>query len=151
MKILVVGSGGREHAMVWALARGPRRPTIYAAPGNAGIETLATCVPIKADDVAGLKTFAQSEKIDLTVVGPEAPLALGIVDEFRQSRLKIFGPTKGAARIEASKAFSKEVMASARILTEEPFLEVFLWRMFKRLSSKAAGEGKTGGVASWLR
>jgi phosphoribosylamine--glycine ligase len=117
MKILVIGSGGREHAMVWALARSPRKPTIYAAPGNAGIESLATCVPIKADDVAGLKTFAQSEEIDLTVVGPEAPLALGIVDEFRQARLKIFGPTKGAARIEASKAFSKEVMASARILT----------------------------------
>jgi len=117
MKILVVGSGGREHAMVWALARSPRKPTLYSAPGNAGIESLATCMPIKADDIAGLKTFVQAEKIDLTVVGPEAPLALGIVDEFRKSKLKIFGPTKGAARIEASKAFSKEVMATARILT----------------------------------
>ncbi|MGH7182488.1 MAG: phosphoribosylamine--glycine ligase [Nitrospiraceae bacterium] len=117
MKILVVGSGGREHAMVWALARSPRKPALYSAPGNAGIESLATCMPIKADDIAGLKTFVQSEKIDLTVVGPEAPLALGIVDEFRKSKLKIFGPTKSAARIEASKVFSKEVMASARILT----------------------------------
>ena len=117
MKILVVGSGGREHAMVWKLAQSSRMPTLYCAPGNAGIESLATCVPVKADDIAGLKTFVQSEKIDLTVVGPEAPLALGIVDEFRKSKLKIFGPTKGAARIEASKVFSKEIMASAKILT----------------------------------
>jgi phosphoribosylamine--glycine ligase len=117
VKILVVGSGGREHAMVWKLAQSPRTPTLYCAPGNAGIESLAACVPVKADDLAGLKTFVQSEKIDLTVVGPEAPLALGIVDEFRKSELKIFGPTKGAARIEASKVFSKEIMASAKILT----------------------------------
>ncbi len=117
MKILVVGSGGREHTMVWKLAQSSRTPTLYCAPGNAGIESLATCVPVKADDIAGLKTFVQSEKIDLTVVGPEAPLALGIVDEFRKSELKIFGPTKGAARIEASKVFSKEIMASAKILT----------------------------------
>jgi phosphoribosylamine---glycine ligase len=117
VKILVVGSGGREHAMVWKLAQSSRTPILYCAPGNAGIESLAACVPIKADDLAGLKTFVQSEKIDLTVVGPEAPLALGIVDEFRKSELKIFGPTKGAARIEASKVFSKEIMASAKILT----------------------------------
>ncbi|TLY25685.1 MAG: phosphoribosylamine--glycine ligase, partial [Nitrospirae bacterium] len=117
MKILVVGSGGREHAMAWKLAQSSRIPTLYCAPGNAGIESLATCVPVKADDIAGLKAFVQSEKIDLTVVGPEAPLALGIVDEFRKSKLKIFGPTKGAARIEASKVFSKEIMASAKILT----------------------------------
>lgn len=117
MKILVIGSGGREHAMVWKFAQNSRNPTLYCAPGNAGIASLATCVPLKADDIAGLKAFVQSEKIDLTVVGPEAPLALGIVDEFRKSKLKIFGPTKGAARIEASKVFSKEVMASAKILT----------------------------------
>jgi len=103
--------------MVWALAQSPRKPTLYCAPGNAGIESLATCVPIKSDDIAGLKAFVQSEKIDLTVVGPEAPLALGIVDEFRKSKLKIFGPTKAAARIEASKVFSKEIMANAKILT----------------------------------
>ena len=103
--------------MVWKLAQSPRKPMLYCAPGNAGIESLATCVPIKADDVARLKAFVQSEKIDLTVVGPEAPLALGIVDEFRKSELKIFGPTKGAARIEASKVFSKEIMSRANILT----------------------------------
>ena len=103
--------------MVWKLAQSSRRPTLYCAPGNAGIESLATCVPVKADDIAGLKTFVQSEKIDLTVVGPEGPLSLGIVDEFRKSKLRIFGPTKGAARIESSKVFSKEIMASAKILT----------------------------------
>ena len=117
MKILVVGSGGREHAIVWKLAQSPRQPTLYCAPGNAGIESLAGCLPIKADDITGLKTFVQSEKIDLTVVGPEAPLALGMVDEFRKSKLKIFGPTKRAARIESSKVFSKEIMTRAKILT----------------------------------
>src|SRR5262249_38066541 len=103
--------------MVWTLAQSPRLPTLYCAPGNAGIESLATCVPIKAEDIVELKAFVQSEKIDLTVVGPEAPLALGIVDEFRKSKQKIFGPTKTAARIEASKIFSKEIMANAKILT----------------------------------
>lgn len=117
MKILVVGSGGREHAMVWKLAQSPRVPELYCAPGNAGIESMATCVEIKADDIAGLQDFVVKEKIDLTVVGPEAPLALGIVDEFRKAKLKIFGPTKAAARLEASKIFSKDVMAQAKIPT----------------------------------
>ena len=117
MKILVVGSGGREHAMTWKLAQSPRKPILYCAPGNAGLESLATCVPIKADDIAGLKAFAIEEQIDLTVVGPEVPLALGIVDEFRKAKLKIFGPSKNASRLEASKIFSKEVMAQAKIPT----------------------------------
>ena len=119
MKILVIGSGGREHAMVWKLAQSPRAPIIYCAPGNAGIASLATCVPIKADDLVGLKEFALREHIDLTVVGPEAPLAVGIVDEFRKARLRIFGPTKNAARLEASKIFSKEIMAQAKIRTAQ--------------------------------
>lgn len=117
MKIFVVGGGGREHAMVWKLAQSPRKPTLYCAPGNAGIESLATCVPIKADDIAGLREFAVRETIDLTVVGPEAPLALGIADEFRRAKLPIFGPTRNAARLEASKMFSKEVMARANVPT----------------------------------
>jgi len=117
MKILVVGSGGREHAMVWKLAQSPRNPLLYCAPGNAGISSLGTCVPIQADDLAGLKQFVLREQIDLTVVGPEVPLALGIVDEFRKAKLKIFGPTKNAARLEASKIFSKDVMAQAKIRT----------------------------------
>ena len=117
MKILVVGSGGREHTMVWKLALSPRKPQLFCAPGNAGIESLAACVPIKADDIAGLRDFVIREKIDLTLVGPEAPLALGIVDEFRKAKLRIFGPTRNAARLEASKIFSKEIMARAKIPT----------------------------------
>lgn len=119
MKILVVGGGGREHAIVWKLAQSPRKPTLYCAPGNAGISSLATCVPIKADDLHGLKQFVLQEQIDLTIIGPEVPLALGVVDEFRKSRLKIFGPTRNAARLEASKIFSKEVMAQAKIRTAQ--------------------------------
>lgn len=103
--------------MVWKIAQSPRKPQIFCAPGNAGIEGLATCVPIKADDIEGLKAFALKEQIDLTVVGPEAPLALGIADEFRKARLKIFGPTKAAARLESSKSFSKDIMAANRIPT----------------------------------
>jgi phosphoribosylamine--glycine ligase len=119
VKILVVGSGGREHAMVWKLAQSPRKPIVYCAPGNAGIASLATCVPIKADDLSELKQFVIHEQIDLTVVGPEAPLALGIVDEFRKAKLRVFGPTKQAARLEASKIFSKDVMAQAKIRTAQ--------------------------------
>ncbi len=117
MRILVIGSGGREHALVWKLAQSRRVSQLYCAPGNAGIEALAPCVPIQAEAIAELKAFAQSERIDLTIVGPEAPLALGIADEFRKAKLKIFGPTKGAARIESSKVFAKEVMAAAGIPT----------------------------------
>lgn len=117
VKVLVVGGGGREHAMIWKLAQSPRKPALYCAPGNAGIESLATCVPIKPEDVAGLTAFAINEKIDVTIVGPEAPLALGIADEFRKAKLKIFGPTRNAARLESSKIFSKDVMAQAGIRT----------------------------------
>lgn len=119
MKILVIGNGGREHAMVWKLAQSSQAPILYCAPGNAGIASLATCVPIKADDLVGLKAFALQEHIDLTVVGPEVPLALGIVDEFRKAQLRIFGPTKNAARVEASKSFSKDIMAQAKIRTAQ--------------------------------
>lgn len=117
MKILVVGSGGREHAIVWKLAQSPRTPQLFCAPGNAGIGALATCIALNADDIGGLKQFVQKERIDLTVVGPEMPLALGIADEFRKAKLKIFGPTRNAARIEASKSFSKDVMRNAQIPT----------------------------------
>ena len=119
MKILVIGSGGREHALVWKLASSPRVSKLYCAPGNAGISQLATCVPIPATDLAGLKTFAEEKAVDLTVVGPEAPLALGIADLFRQSKLKVFGPTQNAAKIESSKAFAKNLMMRQRIPTAE--------------------------------
>ncbi|MEW6544227.1 MAG: phosphoribosylamine--glycine ligase [Nitrospirota bacterium] len=117
MKVLVIGSGGREHALAWKIAQSPRVSRVYCAPGNAGIEQTARCVPIAAEDIAGLKTFAIREGIDLTVVGPEAPLARGIADEFRKERLKIFGPTKGAAQIESSKTFAKHLMVRHKIPT----------------------------------
>ena len=116
MKILVVGSGGREHALVWKLAQSPLAEKIYCAPGNDGMKE-AELVPIKADDLDGLLAFALKEKIDLTVVGPEVPLTLGIVDLFQENGLKIFGPTKRAAEIEGSKAFSKDLMAKYNIPT----------------------------------
>src|SRR6185295_18454162 len=119
MKILVIGSGGREHALVWKLAQSPRVTHVFCAPGNAGIEKLARCLPIKSDSIEDLKDFALKEKIDLTVVGPEAPLSMGIADEFRRAKLRIFGPTRGAAQIEASKSFAKDLMVRHRIPTPE--------------------------------
>lgn len=117
MKVLVIGSGGREHALVWKLAQSPRVSALYCAPGNAGIASQAKCLPIAADDLASLKAFVQAEGIDLTVVGPEGPLALGIVDDFRKARLRIFGPTRAAAQIEASKSFAKELLVRHGIPT----------------------------------
>ena len=117
MKVLVVGSGGREHAIVDALFRSPSVDKIYCAPGNAGIALQAECVAIKDTDVEGLKAFAIESGVDLTVVGPEAALAVGIADEFRKAGLKIFGHTKAAARIESSKEFAKELMAKYDIPT----------------------------------
>ena len=117
MKVLVVGSGGREHAIVDALFRSPSVDKIYCAPGNAGIAQQAECVAIKDTDVEGLKQFAVENAIDLTVVGPEAALAVGIADEFRKTGLPIFGHTKAAARIESSKEFAKELMAKYDIPT----------------------------------
>jgi phosphoribosylamine---glycine ligase len=117
MKVLVIGSGGREHALVWKLAQSPRVTQLFCAPGNAGIESLAACVPLAVEDLAGLKQFVTTEKIDLTVVGPEGPLSLGIVDEFRKAKLKIFGPTRAAAQVESSKVFSKELMSRHHIPT----------------------------------
>lgn len=116
-KVLVVGGGGRCHAIVEALSRSAQVEKIYCAPGNAGIAALAECVPVKDTDVAGLKALAIEKGIDLTVVGPEAALAVGVVDEFRAAGLKIFGHTKSATRIESSKEFAKELMAKYDIPT----------------------------------
>jgi len=117
MKILVVGGGGREHALVWKIAQSPKVSKIYCAPGNAGISEQATIVPIKANDLNGLLEFALKEKIDLTVVGPEDPLTQGIVDLFKSKDLFIFGANKKAAEIEGSKAFAKEMMKKYHIPT----------------------------------
>ncbi len=115
MKVLVVGGGGREHALVWKLAQSPRVSQIFCAPGNAGIGKLAQCVPISSEDISALADFAQQQGIDLTVVGPEAPLCSGIVDEFQRRGLRIFGPTKSAAEIEGSKVFCRQLLAKWRI------------------------------------
>ncbi len=117
MKILVVGSGGREHALVWKLRQSPRVKEIYCAPGNAGIGNLAKCVDISASDIKGLADFAGKQQIDLTVVGPEAALTLGIVDHFERLGLKIFGPTQAAAVMEGSKVFMKELLKKYDIPT----------------------------------
>ena len=119
MKVLVVGSGGREHALVWKIAQSPRVRKIYCAPGNAGITQMAECLSISADDVKGLTAWAEKEKIALTVVGPEAPLTLGMVDIFRARGLRVFGPSQKAAEIEGSKAFTKELMKKYGIPTGE--------------------------------
>lgn len=119
MKILVIGSGGREHALVWKIAQSKLVRKIFCAPGNGGIADLAECIPFKADDIFGLLEFARKEKIDLTVVGPEAALANGIVDEFQKAGLRIFGPNKKCANLEKSKVFSKELMAKYKVPTAD--------------------------------
>lgn len=119
MNVLVIGSGGREHAIVEAISRSPKAEKIYAAPGNAGIAQLAECVAIKDTEVDKLLDFAQSNAIDLTVVGPEASLAVGVVDRFREAGLKIFGPTKAATEIESSKDFAKRLMKKYDVPTAD--------------------------------
>ena len=119
MKVLVVGGGGREHAIVDALSRSPQVEKIYAAPGNAGIALQAECVNIKDTDVPALTEFALSHQIDLTVVGPEASLAAGVVDAFREANLKIFGHTQSATQIESSKEFAKQIMEKYGVPTAD--------------------------------
>src|SRR3990170_6346356 len=123
MKVLVVGSGGREHALAWKIARSPRVPKVYCAPGNAGIAAVAELVDLAPDDISGLRRFACEEHVDLTVVGPEVPLTLGLVDEFELHGLRVFGPRKEAARIEASKSFARRLLRDHGI--PGPRFEVF--------------------------
>ena len=119
MKVLVVGSGAREHAIAWKLTRDDSTTSLFAAPGNPGIAALerARCVAVKANDLAGLATLARNERIDVTIVGPEAPLAAGLVDVFQRAKLAVFGPTQRAAQIESSKRFAKELMLEAGVPT----------------------------------
>ena len=123
MKVLVIGKGGREHALLWRLNQSETARKLYCAGGNPGIAQLAKIIPVAQNDFAGLADFVRKETIDLTVVGPEDPLAAGIVDEFDRAGLRIFGPTRGAAQLEASKAFAKAVMREAGVPTAS--FEVF--------------------------
>lgn len=117
MNILVIGSGGREHAIIWKLHQSPRVKTIFCVPGNAGIEQFATLVQLKPTDIKGLLKFAKEKKINLTVVGSEQPLVEGLVDAFEENGLKVFGPSKSAAQLEGSKVFSKDFMRRYHIPT----------------------------------
>jgi phosphoribosylamine--glycine ligase len=121
MKVLVIGSGGREHALAWKLAQSDKVSRLYFAPGNPGMEALGKCVSIAVDDIQALRQFALREHIDLTVVGPEKPLSLGIVDSFQQAGLNIFGPSRYAAQLETSKHFAKMMMQQAEVPTA-PFV-----------------------------
>ncbi len=152
MNILVIGSGGREHALVWKIRQSPRVSQVYCAPGNGGIAGLAECVDIKADDISGLLKFAQERSIDLTVVGPEVPLVMGIVDIFEKAGLKAFGPSKAAACLEGSKAFAKEFMTRHCIPTAEygsfddilqgrEFLKQCQYPLVVKADGLAAGKG----------
>jgi phosphoribosylamine--glycine ligase len=117
MKVLIVGGGGREHALAWKIRKSRFVSKVYCAPGNAGIATVAKCKKIQATDIDGLLAFVKRKNIELTIVGPEQPLAMGIVDRFEEEGLKIFGPSKEAAKIEASKVFAKRLMEKYRIPT----------------------------------
>ncbi len=157
-KVLVVGAGGREHALCWKLAMSPRVAALYCAPGNAGIAQCAVCVPVKATDLNGILEFVRREGIDITVIGPEAPLAEGLADLLEVNGFHVFGPSRQAAQMEASKTFAKEIMAEAgvstaayRVFTEQgPALEYLreAWakgdaslRMVLKADGLAAGKG----------
>ncbi|KAB0670188.1 phosphoribosylamine--glycine ligase [Oryzomonas sagensis] len=153
MKVLVVGGGGREHALVWKIAQSPLVTKVFCAPGNPGIGALAENLPIRVDELDKLLAFARSEGIGLTVVGPEQPLSLGIVDLFEEHGLKVFGPRKNAAIIEASKAFSKDLMqkygvptAAYGVFTEAGPAEAFIDRTGVPIVVKADGLAAGKGV-----
>jgi phosphoribosylamine--glycine ligase len=152
MRVLVVGSGGREHALAWKISKSPLVERLFAAPGNPGIAQVATLVPLRADDVDGIAGWVRENRIDLVVVGPEAPLVAGLVDRLARDRVPAFGPTAAAAEIEGSKAFAKDVMEAAGIPTAEhgTFSEVepaLAWararggRVVVKADGLAAGKG----------
>ncbi|HEY5725063.1 MAG TPA: phosphoribosylamine--glycine ligase, partial [Methylomirabilota bacterium] len=131
MKVLLVGGGGREHALAWKLAQSPRLTELIAAPGNPGIARHGRCIAVKDHDVEGLRDLALGERVDLTVVGPELPLSLGLADRLRERDLAVFGPSQAAARLESSKAFAKDLMARSRIPTAR-------YRVFRELAAARA-------------
>jgi phosphoribosylamine--glycine ligase len=120
VRVLILGSGGREHALAWKIAQSEALEELHAAPGNPGIARLARCHPLRVDDVEGLLGLCREREIDLVVIGPEAPLVAGVADHLRRAGVTVFGPSAEAARIEGSKSFAKEVMASAGVPTAEP-------------------------------
>jgi len=153
MKVLAIGSGGREHALVWKLAQSPQVTALFCAPGNAGIQRHARCVPIAATDTDKLVEFASYNRIDLTVVGPEAPLCVGLADAFIANGLKTFGPTKRAAQIEASKAFTKRFLlkngvptAAAEVFENAQTARAFVRKMGAPIVVKADGLAAGKGV-----
>ena len=119
MRVLLIGGGGREHALAWKLVQSPNVEKLYAAPGNPGMALLkkCECINLNVDDLEGIADYAEEKSIDLTVVGPEAPLVAGLADVFKRRGLPVFGPSKAAAQLEGSKAFSKELMAKYNIPT----------------------------------
>ncbi|MDP7277721.1 MAG: phosphoribosylamine--glycine ligase, partial [Planctomycetaceae bacterium] len=119
MKVLVIGQGGREHALAWKLAAAESVTDVFCAPGNAGMATVGSCVPLPSDDIPALVSFAREQSIDLTVVGPEVPLVNGLVDAFQAAGLRAFGPSKQAAALEGSKAFAKEIMRRGNVPTAD--------------------------------
>ena len=153
MRILLVGGGGREHALAWKMAQSPRCDRMFAAPGNPGIAQHAECVELKADDIEGLTQFAAENAVDLVVVGPEDPLALGLADAVREAGILCFGPSKDAARIEADKAYAKELMraaavptAEARIFSDFRAAKDYVLSRDHGVAVKAAGLAKGKGV-----
>ncbi|OGX27404.1 MAG: phosphoribosylamine--glycine ligase [Omnitrophica WOR_2 bacterium RIFCSPHIGHO2_01_FULL_48_9] len=152
MKILIIGSGGREHALAWKIKQSPRVEKIYCAPGNGGISDIAECVAIEVTDIPALIKFAKEKKIDLTVVGPEAPLVAGIVNDFEKAKLRIFGPSREAAQLEGSKVFAKEFMHRRNIPTAvfkvfedlseaKKFLQQAQFPLVVKADGLAAGKG----------
>jgi phosphoribosylamine--glycine ligase len=153
MNVLLVGSGGREHALAWKIARSPRLRRLYCAPGNPGMAGLGDLVELKADDVAGIVKFAREQRIDLVVVGPEDPLCLGLVDELAAAGIRAFGPDRAGARIEGDKAFAKELMrhrsvptADARIFNKYKDARTYIASRDHPVVLKAAGLAKGKGV-----
>ena len=140
MKVLIVGSGGREHALAWKLAQSPKLGELHAAPGNPGIAALGNCHPVRADDGEGLLTLAGSLAIDLVVVGPEVPLVAGVADQLRHAGVAVFGPGREAAMLEGSKSFAKELMLAAGVPTAKELSEP-AWPCVVKVDGLAAGKG----------
>lgn len=152
MKILVVGSGGREHAIAWKLAQSPKVEKVYCAPGNAGIADVAECINVKAEDIEGICSVAKEKAVDMAVIGPEVPLAMGITDELEKVGVKTFGPNKKCSQLEASKAFTKSFLARHDIPTakykeytdkDELILDIGIYGypMVLKADGLAAGKG----------